>query len=234
MLRLVLPLVVAVAVAAPLKLHAQSASDFAAWVSLIKSPHGAFAPDLPLARTDGIGTSPTIRARYASWSFGPGDDESTNFGLGADFQAGRRTLRVDALLSTVKNCSSCQGIGVNLGMVFPVMAGQSAATGLELSVIPGVGYSNWGDGEIHAFTGTVEVPLAVRVNTGSLRLRPFFTPGFGFARVSNDTESETGSRPSYGYGLAIGGSRWDASVGVRQVVLEDAPDVMGFNFAFRW
>lgn len=224
-----------VAVCSPLAAGAQSSSDFAAWVSLIRSPHGAFAPQLPLDRAEGVGTSPTLRARYASWSFGPGDDETTNLGIGADFPAGGRTLRVDALLSTVKNCAGCRAIGLNVGVLFPVIESTAdAAPGVEISVIPGLGYASWAEGEVGAFTATVEVPLALRVNAGSLRLRPFLTPGFGFARVADDTDSETGSLPSYGYGIAIGGSRWDASLGVRQIVLEDAPDVMGFNFAWRW
>lgn len=217
------------------QVHAQSVSDIVTWFALVRNPQGAFSPDLPLARTDGIGTSPTIRARYASWSFGPGDDETTNLGLGADFQAGGRTLRVDALLSTVKDCSECRSIGVNVGLVFPLKFGDAAASsGFEVSIIPGLGYSSWGDGDVGAFMGTVEVPLALRVNAGGLRVRPFLTPGFGFARVASDTESESGSLPSYGYGVAVGGTRWDASIGVRQVMLEDAPDVLGFNLAWRW
>lgn len=221
---------------APASASAQLDKDLAAWIALGYSTQGAFAPDLPQGRVLGAGMRPTLRARYGSRELGPGNS-ADYYGFGIEGGLGGRAYRVDFLASTYGDCEDCSSFGVSLGMVFPVYTpSRKDVSGFEIAVIPGFGVASADGDETSLLTATVEVPVNLRLNAGPFQVRPFFSPGYGYGMYEDATESVGGALPFYGYGLAVGAARWEASLGMRKVVIEDYDlnDVLGFSLAFRF
>lgn len=219
---------------APATVSAQLDKDLAAWLALGYSTQGAFAPDLPQGRVLGAGMRPTVRARYGTRDRNLADPVEY-YGFGIEGGAGAQTYRVDFLASKYGDCDDCTSFGVSLGMVFPVYTpSRKDVSGFEVALIPGFGVASADGDETSLLTATVEVPINLRLQAGSVLVRPFFSPGYGFGMYEDATESESGSLPFYGYGIALGGARWEASVGRRDVQLDDFKDVLGFSVAFRF
>ena len=223
-------------------LGAQSLDDFAAWTSLIRSPVGAVVPTPPLSRAEGIGTSRAITIGYGTWRFGPGDDETTNLALGLRFGRGPRTFTLDAVRTSVKDCSNCGGWSLGVGAIVPLLAvglgteGETRGVQYDVAVQPSVSLGGFGGGSRSSISAAVSLPASLRVPLGGLVIRPFVAPGYGYGRLSGNGTSASGMRMLIGYGLALGNARGtlQAHVGSMQVKLEGAPSVTGFGLAVRF
>ena len=229
-----------------LPLGAQSFDDFAAWLSLVRSPIGAVVPSPPISRADGIGTSPTVTFGYGTWRFGPGDDETTNLALGLRFASGTKLLTVDVLRISVKDCVDCGGLSLAGGAVIPILAaglGTAGASGsasggaqLDLAVQPSVSFGSFNASGTSSVAAAVSFPASLRVPLGGFVIRPFLAPGFGYGRLSGSGDSAAGTRMLLGYGLALANARGSVQVhvGSMQVQLDGAPSVTGFGLAVRF
>lgn len=183
----------------------------------------------------GAGTKPTLRARYGTRDFGTGVSPAQYYGLGVETGLGGKAVRLDFLYSSQDDCAACTSYGLSLGVVFPIYSpARKDVSGIEASIIPGFGAASADDDETSLVTATVEVPVNLRLNAGNVVVRPFVSPGYGFGMYEDPSVTESGALPFDGYGIAIAGARWEASIGKRQVVLEDLPDVLGFSFALRF
>ena len=148
-------------------LGAQSSDDIAAWLSLVRSPMGAVVPT-PIFRLDGVGTSPTFTLGYGTWRIGPGDDETTNLALGLRFASGARTLTIDVLRVSVKDCPDCAGVGLGGGAVIPILSaglGSADASGstsggarFDLAIHPSVSYGTIDEPGISVVAAVVSLP----------------------------------------------------------------------------
>ena len=230
-------------------LGAQSNDDIAAWISLVRSPMGGVVPT-PIFRADGVGTSPTFTLGYGTWRIAPGDDETTNLAVSLRLASGAKTVTVDVMRVSVKDCSDCGGLSIGGGAVIPIVfaglgtadASRSTSGGarFDLAIQPTVSFISFDGSGTSGIAAVVNLPLSLQVPLGGFVIRPFLTPGFGYGRLSDSDNSAGGTRTLIGYGLALANARGTVQVHVGsmqvnlQVNLEDAPSVTGFGLALRF
>lgn len=235
------PLSLLVVVALPVLLAtpaaAQSLDEFAAWSALIQSPIGGIVNAPPEGRNTAAPRK-SIALNAGSWRFGPGDDETTNIGATLQLPAGRTSVVLNGMLSTVKDCSGCGGLSIGGGLVYGLTSVDLGGEGahLDLALQPMANYGSWGEGDVTALTAALSLPVSVSVPVGPLTLRPFVTPGFGYGRVSIDSEAYGSTRTLLGYGVAIANRSGtvQAHIGSMAVHLEDAPSVTGIGLTLRF
>lgn len=217
---------------------AQSLDDLVAWVSLVRSPIGGIVS----APAGGGAASEQRRAvslNMGSWRFAPGDDETTNVGATMQFPAGRVTLLLNGMATTVKGCNDCGGFSIGGGVLYgmkPIPLGASSGARVDVGIQPSANYGSWGDGDVTSTTAALSMPVAVSLPLGSVTLRPFITPGFGYGAASASDESYSGTRSFLGFGLAIASrsGRLQAHVGSVDVKIEEGPSVTGAGLTFRF
>ena len=220
--------------------NAQDIGEVGAWYGMMFTPFGALPPVVTPAMANVApvaGRSPmSFDARYGHWDFGGGEEPVNAFGL-----AGR--ARNVGLTAGYMKCDGCDGglmmLGVDFESVLTRMplGGPESASTLVVGVRPGLGYSmGTGDfDETKAFSATVDLPVSLSVSLGtSARIVPFVAPGLGFGRFEDSdpsfTEGESGVRGSIGAGIGLLMTNGlGVHFGWRQVILEDAPSILGLG-----
>jgi len=214
-----------VAAASPTRASAQDEGDFAAYVALNFTPLGAF---VPLAPPASVARGSAFVFHYGNLDLGSGSDGSLhNFALGGDFSTGRG--RVGLTLGGT-TCDGCDG---------NIMAGLDYTATLTHNVVsvalrPALGFSKPLEGDGTALSFGLSLPVGAELSgaTGPV-FTPFLVPGIGFGHVSGNDDSESGTRPMLGGGLAISGrqSAFAAHVGFQKVFIEDGEMTFGLGFS---
>lgn len=228
---------------------AQSADDQSAYVALIYTPVAGLPPLPPL--TDALGSAPgsgvTLLGRLGHMSR-RGGLSLTTYGLGVEVPKGR--TRLGATLAYLSaSCglawagdSDCDGdimLGGSvrtqlssrpLGESAPPRKGRRApANANESRLVVGldgsVGYSpRQGENAIALAAG---LPTALVLQSGTVRIMPFITPGLGYGRLGNVAYFEDEAPTSHGaialmigggLGLEFGTSGVGANVGFQRVL----------------
>jgi hypothetical protein len=218
------PLLVLCVVASPARASAQDVGDFAAYIALNFTPLGGLVP-LPPA-TSGAGGSAFV-LRYGNLDLGDGDGSLHNFALGGDFAVGRGRLGLTLGGTT---CDGCDGNFMG-GLDYSQVLTQNVLT---VALRPAVGFSKPSDGDGTALSLGLSLPVGAELSgaTGPVFM-PYIVPGIGFGRVSGDDDSESGTRPMLGGGVAIANrqSTLALHLGFQKVFIEDGDMTLGLGLS---
>ncbi len=224
--------------------NAQDIGDVGAWYGMMLTPFGALPPIVTPAMANvapAPGRSPmSFDARYGHWDPGGGEEAINAFGL-----AGH--VRNFGVTAGYLKCDGCDDGVIMLGIDFESvltrmpLGDPASASSLIVGVRPGLGYSKGtGDADgANAFSATVDLPVSLGVSIGtSARIVPFVAPGIGFGRFKDSdpsfTEGESGVRASIGAGVGLLMTNGlGVHFGWRQVILEDAPSILGLGISIR-
>lgn len=236
-----LPLLLVVAlrllfIAAPAS--AQTMDEFAAWGALVRSPIGGVL-SAPAESQDASAPRRAVALTRGTWSFGAGDDETSNLGATMQFPAGRVSVVLHGMITSVKDCSDCGGNVLGGGFIYAlnsVRLGGADGARLDIAINPAASFGSFATGDASAVTAALSVPVSVSVPVGPVTIRPFLTPGYGYGRVTADTETYGATRALFGYGLAIANrsGSLQAHVGMMEVRLEEAPTVTAMGLTLRF
>jgi hypothetical protein len=194
-----------------------SGKDAAAWSGLMLSPAGAFPAIETSAggRTDG---ARQLAIRVSSWSFKDSDVRQNNYGISFLAPA---TSKVRYSGTVGWSQPSGDTGGDNDGLILlggdiasalwesPASAGGNTSFSLDWKASMGLGHFT-GEGGGNAWSLALQVPFKFMYKMASKSdLSAYVNAGFALAGVSDDTDSETGTRPMYGLGGA-----WTSAGGV--------------------
>lgn len=205
---------------------AQSDGAIAGWSGLTLTPVGALTPVAP---TESGG----ILARYSRWRFGPGDDETTNLGVGFRFSAGRNQMMVTGGFGRVEECGGdCNTLFLGLDLTVPTRP--ATPGGMGVAVNTSLGFMKPIDDEGNALSIALNVPLSFVLPLGSQStLIPFFIPGVGLGRISAGGDSEIGWRAMIGGGVTLAGlGPLELTASFRRIFIDDGPTVYGVGVGF--
>ena len=215
---------------------AQDVGDFAAFFGLITTPVGSLPPlPPPPPVTDDRPAPPRFDLRYGRWEFEDDDGAQHTFGVGTRFNAGGGQGSLTASYTACDGCDGILGLGLDVtaALVQPT-GGQSSA--LSVGVRPALGVARGlGDGDFTAYSVSVGLPLGLHVRSaGGAEFVPYLIPGFGFAGVSGDGESESGTRFMLGGGVGVANlaGALGVHVGFQKIFLEEAPTQFGIGLTF--
>ncbi|HKS05107.1 MAG TPA: hypothetical protein VJR92_02240 [Gemmatimonadaceae bacterium] len=217
---------IALAASLPNATAAQSSSSLAGWIGLMLTPAGALPP---VHGGDPGGGS--FVARYGHWEFGPGDDETTNFGAGFRFSAGNGRMTVNLGMGRVADCTDCNTIMGGLEYeksVAESSLGANTKLGFAINPALGIGKPTDDDGSFQSLS--IKLPITLSLGSG---VTPFLAPGIGFGRISGGGDSESGVRTMLGGGITVSGlGPLQITASAQKVFLEEAPTLYGFAIAF--
>jgi hypothetical protein len=219
-------LALTVMAASPARGAAQDLGDFAAYAALIFTPIGGF---VPLPPTTGAASGSAFVIRYGNLDSGGGGGSLHNISLGGDIamERGRLGLTLGAM-----TCDGCDG-NVMAGVDYTAMLTQDVLT---IGLRPALGF--WkalDDGGGSALSLGLSLPVGAKLGgvTGPYFV-PYIVPGFGYGRVSDDDDSEGGTRPMLGGGFSIAArqSTFALHLGFQKVFIEDGDMSLGLGLSF--
>lgn len=217
-------------------LGAQSAGDAAAYAVLLATPPGALPPMLSSPMLYRAQPAPRIGVRYGHISFS-GFGANT-FAGDVNFAAGNRTvIGVTAGYETY-SCSRCDGHFIASGRAEGRLTSTSIGTGSDASLLTIGLNGEMGFAKPTDATGlsiTAGLPVALVAGGPTVKIAPFVTPGFGWARASGSaTTNSSGSRLMLGGGIAVQSVRSSlgANVGFQKVFIENGETMFGVNVTF--
>lgn len=218
------------------RLRAQSMSAFVGWIGLVSTPVGALPPS-PAFATAGSGRAVAFTARAGHWQFGPGDDETTTMGVGVRLRARASELRLEIARGRNAQCSSCGVTMFGVDVVSPlkrIALDAEGASAITVAINPAFGIVSEEGTNVMSIAASVPFTLHFPL-TANWRLSPFVAPGFGFARLSEQSQSETGHRAMLGGGVALSNTRESVqlSLGFRKILLDGAPSTFGLGLTWR-
>jgi hypothetical protein len=213
--------------AAPVR--AQSAGDFAAWTGIFFTPVGAL-PGLELPSGGTTDRRTQLGVQVASWKFEGDEDRNTNFGIKLLAPMGTKA-RFGATLGWMEPGGGGNGVligGVDVGAPVWVSA-TTEPTAVSIDVKGSLGFGHFtadgGGANSSAWSLVGSVPIKIRHTLASKAMVSGFVGlGFGFAGVSDDTDSESGTRPM----ISLGGA-WTSAGGVgihlggQKVIIDSDP-----------
>jgi len=227
---------------------AQSAGEQSAYVALIYTPVAGLPPLPPVDDSLGRKTGISLLGRLGHTSRGGGALTLTSYALGVEMPRGR--MRFGATIGYLSascgfdwddenDCSGDIMIGGTvrswlttrtLGGSEPAQRGKRAAPSknegkLVVGFDGSVGYSPR-QGE-SAMAASASLPTALALQSGSVRIMPFLTPGVAYGRLGNVQFEDDEAKTSHGsivptigggVGLQFGTSGIGANVGFQRVL----------------
>jgi hypothetical protein len=210
------------AVAAPAA-RAQSIGDYVAYFALTVTPQAALAP---LQFGADAATAPgSIDLRYGRISYGS-DENFDDFALSASAPVGPGRLGATLGAVTCDGCDALLMLGLDYEQAMFVQQHEGNALAIGLAPAIGVAKPTGGQDGL-AMSASLGLPLSISSGSDN-RVTVFVTPGFGYGRLSEDGESESGTRPMLGLGLRLRTtSGIGFSIGAQKVFIDDGEMVMG-------
>jgi hypothetical protein len=222
--------------AAPATVAAQSEHDVAAYFAMIASPIGTLPPILSNAMLGRPMTSPDIAVRYGHLPIG--DAAANTFDARIGFPAGTKVMMgVNAGYESYSSCGGCDGHfigGVNAeGRLASSMLGtgsDAALLNIGLNGEAGFGHESGST----AFSLNAGLPVALVSGTGTLRIAPFLTPGFGWGRISGGGDSVNGTRFLLGGGITFQSltNNLGVNLGFQKVFIDGGDTMFGVSLIF--
>jgi hypothetical protein len=233
-MRNVLRLLPALLCALTRPLGAQSTGDQTAYAVLLATPPGALPPVLSSAMLYRGLPAPQVGIRYGHTSFT--GSSSNAFAGDLSFAAGAKTvIGVTAGYQTY-SCTGCDGHFIASGRAEGRLTSTSLGTGSDASLLTvglngEMGFGKPSGSTLLSLTGGL--PLAL-VSGSALKVAPFLTPGFGWARASGNGNSISGSRFMLGGGVALQSttSPLGANFGFQKVFIQNGETMFGVNVTF--
>jgi len=215
-------LVALILIANPTRGTAQDVGDYAAYAALSVTPVGGL---VPLPPPGGTARGSAFVARYGNLDLG--DPSLHNFTFGGDLAAahGRFGLTVGG-----STCDGCDG-NFMAGLDYTAQLTQSV---LSVALRPALGFSKPLDGGGNALSLGLSLPVGAELKgaTGPVFI-PFLVPGFGYGRISGGGDSESGTRPMLGGGIAIAGrqSTFALHLGFQKVFVDEGETTFGLGMS---
>jgi hypothetical protein len=215
-------------------LGAQSPGDQIAYGVLLGTPQGALPPVLSSAMLYRAQPAPQLAVRYGHTSF---TGFSTNsFAGDVSFAAGAKTvIGVTAGYQTY-SCQGCDGHFIASGRAEGRLTSTPIGIGADASLLTvglngEIGFGKPSGATLLSITGGLPIAL---VSGSRLKIAPFLTPGFGWARASSSGTSSSGSRLMLGGGVAIQSttSSLGANFGFQKIVIDNGETTFGVNVTF--
>jgi hypothetical protein len=232
--RAVLAAAVATVVASPAPARAQSQSDIAAYLVLIQTPQGGFAPLVSPAMLGTLPARGRLALRYGRVDLF--EDATNNLALTALLPSGSRGSVSLTAGYWNPDCDGCDGhvvLGLGgdgrLGST-PIGSGPEAAR-LNVGLGGELGFAK--PEEATFWSATVGLPVTLVASGEGFRIAPFLTPGFGFGYGTGGGLTESGTRFMLGGGIgleAAGGL--GINFGFQKVFIEGGRTTIGLNVGF--
>lgn len=236
-----LPTAIALAFAVASTARAQVTADVRAAVALRATHIGALVPLMTPAMVSRRLNGAQLGLRYGLLD--EGGVRTQAIAAAVTFLAGLEssvTLNAGVRDGDCGPCAPALMLGAGADMrIFE----RGAATGPQLSaaVAGDLGYAQLKPGDESAVAFSVGVPVSLSFATGGregLHVVPFVTPGFGAGKTSDPCLfpgcPQSGTRFLIGGGIGVWNplSNLSASIGINQVVIEEAQPVFGVNVTF--
>ena len=185
------------------------------------TPVGAL-PGLELASGGTVDRRSQFAVRLASWKFDGATDRNTNFGASWLSPMGSKAL-----------------FGATLGWMEPGGGGDGVLTAVGIDLKGSLGFAHFtasgGGADANAWSLVGQAPIKIRHTLQSKAMvSGFVSLGFGVGGLSDDVNSETGTRPMF----SLGGA-WTSAGGVgihlggSQVIIDgDPPWVWALSGSF--
>ena len=207
----------------PARGTAQDLGDIAAYAALSFTPVGGLVP-LPPSASAARGSAFVLR--YGNLELGDPSLHSFSFGGDLATAHGRFGLTVGA-----STCDGCDG-NFMAGVDYSVPLTQNV---LSVAVRPALGFMKPLEGGGTAVSLGLSLPVGVELSgaTGPV-FTPYLVPGLGYGHISNDGDSESGTRPMLGGGIAIAGrqSTFAVHLGFQKVFIEEGETTFGLGMSF--
>lgn len=220
--------------AAPVR--AQSVGDAAAYFSIISSPPGALPPVLSSAMLNRTMTGPDFALRYGHVGLQGGSLNSFDGRL--SFPAGRKAqIGVNAGYQNLSCDLNCNGHFIAGANAEGRLASSTIGTGTDAAQVT-IGLSGeFGFGRDHGTTIASLVaglPFALVSGTPSLKIAPFLTPAFGWGRVSDSGNSDSGTRFLLGGGVVFQNTEngLGATFGFQKIFINGGETMFGVGVTF--
>ena len=229
----ILSIVAAVAIASPVA--AQSNSDVDAYFTLIETPSGGLPPVLSWVMLNRSLASPNISVRYGHIS--TVGTSFNNFGATLGIPAGPKAVfGITAGYETL-DCSGCEGhfiAGANAeGRLSSTTLGTgSDAAQLTIGLNGEFGFGKPTGVTLASLTGGV--PIALVAGGSDVKIAPFLTPAIGWAHLSGNGTSDSGTRFMLGGGVTVlnTSNGISANVGFQKVFINGGDTVVGVTVSF--
>jgi hypothetical protein len=190
----------------PVVAQAQSADEFATYLSVMRTPAGALAPMLTNTLLDRAQNGASLALRYGNLASGDFNPGSNTFAVTGILPAGLgSSLNLTGGVIT-SDCSGCKaelmlGVGGDIRLMGSAMGNTAASPLFTVSLDGEIGYSNADPGSF--VSGYVGAPLALVQRGTGMQFVPFLTPGFAIGRFSQNGISNSGTKLMIGGGLGI-------------------------------
>jgi hypothetical protein len=196
----------ALVVGASMSAQAQSPHDLAAWFGIMMTPVGAL-PQIELAPT-GAPNASHLAFRAASWSVSGSDVRDNNLGI-TYFNPASATLRYSISTAWLQpDADGADGTfmvgGDVAGDLWKSAAAANNPNSFSIDWRANLGFGRFtGDGGGNSWSIVGQVPFKwTHQMASNSALSAFASAGFGFAGIGDDTDSESGTRPIFGFGGA--------------------------------
>ena len=219
--------------------HAQASDKaIAAWSGIMFTPVGAFPSIEPSAggRTDG---ARQFAIRVSTWKFDGSDTRENSFGLSL-LAPGTSKLRYGGTIGWTQPSGNTGGSNDGLVLLggdiasalWTSKAAGNSASSFTLDWKANLGFGRFtgsGGGTSWSLVGQLPFKWLYKLEDKS-ELSAYASAGFGVAGVSDNTTSESGTRPMFGFGGA-----WTSSGGVGiHLATQRVPVDFGFGISSPW
>jgi hypothetical protein len=207
----------ALAVAAQAAQAQSSDKDFAAWSGIMFTPVGVF-PGIETSAGGRTDDARQLALRFSSWSFEGSDVRENSFGVSL-INPATSSVRYGFTLGWTQPSGDTGGSNDGLillggdigGALWTSATTANSANSFSLGWKGNLGFGRFtGDGGGNSWSLVGQVPFKWMYKMANKSdLSAYVSAGFGFAGVSDDTDSESGTRPIFGLGGA-----WTSAGGV--------------------
>ena len=203
-------------------------SETAAYIGLILTPPGGFAPLATAARSGEPATS-GVSFRYGRISQ-EAEDAINNFGLTADFGSGTSRLGLTAGAATCSGCDPVIMVGADWTTSILRRPVPDGSVGLGLTAAVGAGFPTDDESDGFAMSGSLGLPMSMVAGSADrLRVIPFITPAIGFGKVTGEGGASD-VRVMVGGGIGVfAANGLGVSTGVQKVFVEGGKAVLGVS-----
>ena len=215
--------------------QAQDISDLAAFAGLTMTPYGALPAVVSPSMTGAKGR--VWDFRYGRYSIDGADVSVNTYGVGGNFAAGAKgRLGVDVAYQTCgEGCDGriMGGVDYSMNVITHKLGAARDASSLIVGFRPALGYGKPEDAT--ALSLSAEFPISMSFKVGQrTNMIPFLSPALGWGRISDDVDSESGTKPVLGGGLGFTNVMGNIGVnlGFRKFFIDEAPTQWGLGMSW--
>ena len=214
---------------------AQGTDEVATYAAITRTPIGGLTPMLTNTMLDRLQNGASLALRYGNMPSGDINSANHAGALTAIMPVGLgSSVRLTAGVN-VTDCTDCgadlmAGLGGEIRLFGGTMGTTPTSPLWTVSVDGEVGYANRDPGTF--FSGAVGLPIALVQRGEGMQFVPFFTPAYGFGRMSGDiVATSSGAAFMIGGGLGVYNALTGVVINVagQHTFVDGARTVIGIN-----